>query len=123
MQLCFVSQAVAGELHFQQSPGQRGGVDRCVDQLQHVLDCACMVFVAMGDDDPTHPMALVIQIMEIRDDVIDPQHIILWEHDARIDDENILTIFDRHHIFPDFPQPPEGKNSQLIAHFLTFLIS
>ena len=55
----FGRQPVAGQLDFQQAAGQRGGVDRRLDFLQHVVDRADVVFVTVGDDDAAHLVAVL----------------------------------------------------------------
>jgi hypothetical protein len=44
------------------------------------------------------------QVVEIGDDVIDPQHIIFREHDAAVYDQDILAVLVHHHVFSYFSQ-------------------
>jgi hypothetical protein len=48
-------------------------------------------------------MAFFQQVIEIGNDVINPQHIVLGKHDARVNDQNIIPVFVEDHIFSDFP--------------------
>ena len=70
--------------------------------------------VAVGNDNTTHHVPFIIQIGKIGDDKIDPQHIILGEHQAGIDNHNVVVIFEYGHIFADFPQATQGDNPQFL---------
>jgi hypothetical protein len=49
-------------------------------------------------------MAFFKQIVKIRDDIVDSQHIILGKHDACIYNEDIVPVFIKDHILPNLPQ-------------------
>ncbi len=63
------------QLDLDQASRQPRGVDRCIELLQEVGQCADMVLMAVGDDDCTHPVCLIAQIAPVWDDVINPQHV------------------------------------------------
>ncbi len=69
-----------------------------------------MVFVAMRNDDGANfgEAILFHQVMIIGNDEIDAQHVIFGEHDARIDDEDVILILKRRHVLADLAQTPEG---------------
>ena len=73
---------------------------------------ADMVLMPMGDDNAPNQIEMIHQVVEIRDDVIDPQHIIFREHDAGINNEDILAVFVKHHIFSNFPQTTQGNDAK-----------
>ncbi len=82
--LCFGSHAVFGQFDFQQSAGQGGGINGCLNFFEHMANGAGMVFMTMSDNDASHLVAPGAQIGEIRDDVINAQHIIFREHQSGI---------------------------------------
>jgi ribosome maturation factor RimP len=88
-------------------PGHSEGVSRAehrdVDAVQEIRQRADVVLVPMRDDDPDYAVGFVQQIVEIWDDVIDPQHVIFGEHDAGIHDQDIPAVFIRSHVLPHFP--------------------
>jgi len=45
---------------------------------------------------------LIQEIINIGNDKVDSQHFLLREHEPGIDDENIICIFQHHHILSDF---------------------
>ena len=67
----------------------------------------------MGDDDAAHRLALAEQVLEIGDDVVDPQHVVLGKHQAGVDHQDVVPIFVGHHILANFPQASEGDDAEL----------
>ena len=81
VQLCFAILAVAFELAFHQTAGERRGIDRRLNFIQKVLDGAGVVFMTVGDDDPANAVLFGFDdVCEIGDDIINPDHVILREH-------------------------------------------
>ena len=102
----------AREFYLEQAPGKRGCIDRGVHHIKDMVNGAGMVFVSVGDNDAADVLMLILEIsVEIRDDVINPEHIIFRKHDARVDNQNFMIILDDHHIFSDFSQAPEGDDA------------
>ena len=75
-----------------------------------MADGAGVVFMSMGDDDTLHLLAPLHQVRNIRDDVIDSQHIVFREHQTGIDYQDLPIVFVHHHIGADFSQPTEGDD-------------
>src|SRR3990172_8160529 len=71
--------------------------------------------MAMCYDDAADLVSLLEKVSEIGDDVIDPQHVVLGEHDTGVDDQDVLSVLDGHHVLADLPQPPEGDQSKCFA--------
>jgi len=69
-----------------------------------MADGASVVLVTVGNDDTLYFIAALNEIREIRDDVIDPQHIIFREHQPGIDHQDLAFVFIHHHVGADFPQ-------------------
>ena len=77
--------------------------------LQQMVDGAGVVFVPVGDDDAAHPVAVLQQVLEIGDDVIDPQHVVFGEHQAGVYDEQIRRRIRRPSCSCQLsPNPPRG---------------
>ena len=114
-QVSFLQFTTSAELDLQETPGEGGGVDWRLDFLQDVPDRAGMIFMAVGDNDASYPVALVRQITKIGNDVVDSQHVILGEHDAGVDNQNVRAILDGHHIFADFPQTSQGNQPYTLS--------
>ncbi len=108
-------QAVAAELGLEQAARQRGGVDWHRNLVEHVADGAGVVLMPMSNDDPAHPVPVLEQVAEVGDDVVDPQHVILGEHDAGVDHQGVVAVLQDHHILADLPQTTEGDQAQRLA--------
>ena len=66
-------------------------------------------------------MTFIQQVIEIRDDVIDPQHIVFGEHDTGVHDHEVVPILVNDHILPNFPQASQGNDAKfLVAHCFLF---
>ena len=53
---------------------------------------------------------MVAQIFEIGDDVIDPQHVIIGEHQPGIHDQDLAVVFVGHHVLADLAQAADGDD-------------
>ena len=62
-----------------------------------------MVFMAVGDEDATYTVFLVVEVACIGDNKVYTEHLLIGEHDPGINNDNVVTIFDDHHILSDFP--------------------
>ena len=100
---CFIQHPFFGQINFNKPLGERSCVDRDIHFFQDIRYRSHMIHVAVGDDNTPHQVLVFLDVFEIRDDVINPRHIMVGEHDACIYDENVLSIFVDHHVFTDFP--------------------
>ena len=76
---------------------------------QHVAHRADVVLVSVRDDNAAHPVGFVEQVVEVGDDVVNAEHVVLREHDARVYNQNIAAVFTGGHILADLSQPsPRG---------------
>ena len=63
-----------------------------------------MVFMAVSDEDATDAVFFVVEVTGIRDNEIDTEHFFVGEHNPGINNDDIIAIFDDHHVLSDFPQ-------------------
>ena len=110
VQIGLAGQTVACQFDLDQAAGQGRGIDRGRHVRQQVLDGTDMVLVTVGDDDPMHLGGMVAQILEIRDDVVHPEHVIIGEHQAGIHDQDVAVVFVGHHVLADLAQAAEGDD-------------
>ena len=66
-----------------------------------------------------HLIGALAQVLIVGNDVIDPEHIVFGEHDARIDHDDLAFVFVRRHVLSDFPETTQGNNLQfsMLTHF------
>ena len=71
-----------------------------------------MILVAMGDDDPQHLLAIRLQVRDVRDDVVDPRQLLIREHQAAVDHDDVVAVLDGIHVLADLPQAAQGDELQ-----------
>ena len=66
------------------SHSKPGGIDRNIQFLQYIRQCTYMILVPMGDHESLYLIGMILQIADIRDHQIDPQHLVLRKRQAAI---------------------------------------
>ncbi len=102
--------AVLFQAALQNAQRQARAIDRHVDLLQHIRQRADVILMAMREHDGLDLVFVLQQIGNIRNNEVDAQHIVLWEHQTRIDDEDFLVATDYRHVLADFPQTAQGDD-------------
>ena len=74
-----------------------------------------MVFMAVGDEDTTDTVFFVVEVTGIRDNEIDTEHFFIGEHHPGINNDDIIAIFDDHHVLSDFPQSSQLDESNIFC--------
>ena len=89
------------------------------------MDRPNVVFMSMRDHDPHYLICFIAQIFIIGNDVIDPQHIVMREHDARIYDHNLVIELVGSHVLANFPKSTQGNDLQfsVLTHTSIFLLT
>ena len=107
------------EPRFDQAARQRRGVDRRVERhhlAQQIGQRADVILVAVRHHDAAHVAGPLPQIAEVGDHHVDAPHVVLGEHDPRIDDQDVAAMLEEHHVLADFPQAAEGDEAQGGCH-------
>ena len=102
--------AVLFQAALQNAQRQARAIDRHVDLLQHIRQRADVILMTMREHDGLDLVFVLQQIGNIRNNEVDAQHIVLWEHQTRIDDEDFLVATDYRHVLADFPQTAQGDD-------------
>lgn len=112
------AETCAPQLDIQQHRCQRGCVDRrTLEGVDHIRDCADVVFMPVGIDDAMNPEVLAfLKIPEIRDDQVNSEHIIGREHHACIEDKGVVAELEDGHVLTDLAKPAEGNYSEFFRH-------
>ncbi len=101
------------EFDFQQTAREGSGINRSGKSGCDMLNRSGMIFVPVRDNDgPNMKIVALRQEFEVRDNVIDPQHIIFRKHDAGVDNDRFRAVLECHHIFADFSKPAQGNEVQ-----------
>ncbi len=109
-QIGFSRQPIASKFDFHQAKGQRRSINRRRDALEDVLDGPDVIFMPVSDHNPDDFCDFSrLQIFKIRDDVIDPDHVIIWKHQACINDQDLVVNIHRPSCSCRLPRVPPGE--------------
>ena len=106
-QVGVLDQAVFPELFLDQGQGQGGAVHRQRDFLEEKRHGADVVFVAVGEDQGRHFVPAFLEVGEIGDNDVDPQHLVLGKHEAGVHHHQVVGGLQGHQVEADFPQAPQ----------------
>src|ERR1700680_4046794 len=74
-----------------------------------------MVFMAVGDKDAANALFFVVQVARVGDNQVNAKHFVVGEHRTRINNHDVVAIFDDHHILSDFSQPSKRDKSNIFC--------
>ena len=111
-QVGVVEQAVFFEFVFHVGQGELRAPDRHIQLAENPGQRADVVFVAVGENDAFHPLAVFGQIGDVRDNNIDAQQFGFRKHQAAVDDDDVVTPANGHAVHPELAQAPEGYDVQ-----------
>ena len=108
-----VAQLVLLELVAQQAARQARGVDGHAGELgQDVGQAADVVLVRVGDDEGLDALALVAQVGDVRHDEVDAVHLLLGEHEAAVDDDDLVGELEDGHVLADLADAAERDDPE-----------
>ena len=92
-------------VEFGENPGQRADV----------------VLVAVGEDDPANPLAILDEIGNIGNHDIDAEQFGFGEHQAGVDDNNIVAPANGHAVHTELAEAPQRDDLQFSSwHYLEY---
>jgi len=83
-------QAVLFQLAFDQGEGELGRRERDVELGEDPGKAADVVLVAVGENDGANVFAILREIADIGDDDVDAKELFFGEHQAGIDDDDVI---------------------------------
>jgi hypothetical protein len=66
-----------------------------------------VVFVAVGEDDHLHVLGALDQPAPVGEHQVDPEHVLLGEHQPTVDQRDLAVVFDGGAVAPDLTEPAE----------------
>ena len=94
------------------SQGKGGTIHWKIHFPQKIGQGANVVFVGVGEDHRQHAGGVLFDVIHGGNDDVDSQHVILWKHQASVDDDGIITVLNDHHVQANFTQSPQWYDSQ-----------
>ena len=71
-----------------------------------------MVFVAVGNQDGPDPVGIFEEVGDIGNDEVHAREVLRGKLDAAVDDNDVVTAFQGHHVFADFTEAAEGYDAK-----------
>ncbi len=88
---------------------QASPVNRDVDLLERVWQAADVVLMAVAQEDAEHVTALVQQVRDVGQDQVDAEHVLLGEHEAGVDDQDLVLPLEGPHVDADLAEAAERQ--------------
>ena len=96
------------EALFDEGERKARAINRNIQIAENVGEGADMIFVAVGQDNGTDVLAILLEVGDVGDDEVDAEELGFGEHHAGIDDEDIVTETKDHHVHSKFAETAEG---------------
>ena len=105
---------------FDSSAGQSERDGRTEHRERHVaqeeLQSTHMIFVTMGGHASDDAVGVLAQPREVGQNQIDAMHVGIGEHQAAVDQQDAVVLFDGHAVPADLPQPSEEDDADRCRH-------
>ena len=115
-----VVELVLLDLDPQKAACQRGRVDGHAREVrQHVRQPADVILVGVRDEERPDLLAVLAQVGDVGDDQVDPEHLLVGEHEPAVDHDDVVAVLEHVHVLADFPHSTEGDDpewSAVICH-------
>ena len=98
------------EFPFDEPASQPRRVHRRRHLAQKIRKRTDMILVPVRNHNGANFFFIFDEIAEIRDDDVDPRHVVLRKRHPRIQDDDILAVANRRHIFSDFSESSQRNN-------------
>ena len=111
-----VVELVLLDLVAEQAAGERGGVDRHAGELgQHVRQAADVVLVGVGDEEGPDVGPAFLEVGDVGDDEVDAEHLLVGEHQAAVDDDDVVAVLEDVHVLADLAHPAERDDAERLG--------
>ena len=111
-----VVELVLLDLVAEQAAGQGRGVDRHARELgQDVRQRADVVLVGVGDEERLDVGAALLEVGDVGDDEVDAEHLLVGEHQAAVDDDDLVAVLEHVHVLADLPHPAERDDAERLV--------
>ena len=107
-ELGFVEQFVLFQPPLDQRQREFGSVNRHIQLRQQKRHAADVVLMAVRENQAADHARVLLQVAEVRRDDIDAQQFRFGKHHARIDDDNVVAVAERHGVHPELAESSNG---------------
>src|SRR3954469_10726622 len=113
--LSVIEQAVFFQLAFDERERELSAIDGDVEFGEDPGQSADVVFVAVRQDDAADFVAVLEQISDIGDNDVHAQQFGFGEHEAGVDDDDVVTPANGHAVHSELAQTTQGNNVKFAA--------
>ena len=99
-----------------QAERERGAVDRERQLAQQVREAADVVLVAVGGDAADHPVGVLAQPGEVREDQVDAEVLELGEHQPAVEEQQLVVQLEDHAVAADLAEAAEERDRDGCGH-------
>ena len=107
MELRLIEQAVLFELFADERERELRAVNRNVEIGDDVGNRADVVFMRVGQNDGAHHALVLFQVGDVGNDDIHAEQFLLGEHEARVNDDDVVAGAQGEHVHSELAQPAE----------------
>ena len=108
-----VVELVLLDLVAKEPAGEGRGVDRHARKLgQHVRQRADMVLVGVGDEEGLDLGLVLLEVGDVGDDEVDPEHLLVGEHQAAVDHDDLVAVLEHVHVLADLADAAERDDAK-----------
>ena len=122
MRVVSSSSSVLFELAFDVGQGELGCVDGNLELAQNPGQAADVVLVAVGEDDGADMLPVFNEVGDVGDDDVDAEQLRLGEHEAGVDDDNVVFPAEGEAVHAEFAEAAEGNDFQFFRMHLSGLM-
>ena len=113
-----VVELVLLDLVAEEAAGERAGIDRHARELgQDEGQRADVVLVGVGDEERPDLVAVLLEIADVGDDEVDAEHLLVGEHEAAVDDDDVVAVLEHVHVLADLPHPAERDDAERLVEY------
>src|SRR5438270_5267487 len=109
-QVGIVQQSVFVEFVFHVSEREFGSPDWHVEFRENPRQGTDVIFMAVREHDPTDMLPVFGEVRNVGDHDIDAEKFGLGEHEAAVDDKNVVSPADRHAVHTELAEASEGDD-------------
>jgi len=111
-QIGVLDQLVLAKLVLDEPEREAAAVDGCRNLRKDVRQRSHVVFVPVGEEESEHLLFPLRQVGHVRQDQVDAEHLFFREHQPRVDHDDLLVVFERHHVAADLAQPADWDDAE-----------
>jgi hypothetical protein len=79
---------------------------------EHVRQGPDVILVRMRDEERPDVGAALLQVADVGNDEIDAEHLLVGEHQAAVDDDDVVAVLEHVHVLADLAHAPQGDDAK-----------